>query len=238
MLSPSDKSRRRVFPASFAVLLLSMLLLSGCNRMVTPRATQALKDAEANAADGDFLQAINLYESALDGSPRSADIHYRMALLYDDKMNDPLNALHHFKRYLTLAPDGPKANQVKDFMKRDELALLTSLSGDSLVTRAEAVRLRNENLALRKEVDERAAMMKGGAVLAKKNAHATRAEKASSEKGKSSPRSHVVQAGDTLFSLSRQYYHSPDRWKDILEANSKSIDDPGKLKVGQTLTIP
>ncbi len=47
-----------------------------------------------------------------------------------------------------------------------------------------------------------------------------------------------MQPGDTLFSLSRQYYNSPDRWKDILHANRKTVDDPAKLKVGQTLTIP
>ena len=78
------------------------------------------------SADGDFLHAINLYESALDGSTDSAEIHYKLALLYDDKMKDPLSALHHFKRYLTVAPGGATATEVKDFMKRDELALVTS----------------------------------------------------------------------------------------------------------------
>ncbi len=56
--------------------------------------------------------------------------------------------------------------------------------------------------------------------------------------GAGSEARYVVQPGDTLFSLSRLYYNSPDKWKAILDANEKSIDDPGKLKVGQTLTIP
>jgi len=81
-------------------------------------------------------------------------VHYKLALLYDDKMNDPLNALHHFKRYLIIAPTGPRANDVKVSSKRDEVALLTSLSGDALISRAEATRLRNENLSLRKDLDE------------------------------------------------------------------------------------
>ncbi len=122
--------------------------------MITPRSAQIIKDAESKTADGNYLRAITLYESALDDSPRSADIHYRLALLYDDKMGDSLNALHHFKRYLTLAPSGPRANEVKNFMKKDELELATSLSGDSVVSRAEAARLRNENLTLRKELEE------------------------------------------------------------------------------------
>ena len=108
--------------------------------MITPRNTQIVKDADARAADGDYLRAINLYEAALDDSARCADIHYKLALLYDDKMNDPLNALHHYKRYLTLSPAGSHAAEVKNFMKRDELTLATTLSGDGIVTRSEAAR--------------------------------------------------------------------------------------------------
>ena len=140
---------RRVLPLFFA-----LAVLTGCNRMATPPEQQRLRDAEALATGGNYLQAINLYEDALDGTPASADIHYKLALLYDDKMADPLNAMHHFKRYLTLMPTGPHAEEVKGFMKRDELALLTTLSGDSVVSRAEAARLKNENLELRKQLEQ------------------------------------------------------------------------------------
>ncbi|HZE12858.1 MAG TPA: hypothetical protein VE086_03795, partial [Chthoniobacterales bacterium] len=101
------------------------LASASCDRMITPRSAQIIKDAENKAADGNYLRAIALYESALDDSPRTADVHYRLALLYDDKLHDPLHALHHFKRYLTLAPDGPHANDAKNFMKKDELELGT-----------------------------------------------------------------------------------------------------------------
>jgi len=121
--------------------------------MVTSRNTRLVKEADWKAAQGDYLWAVNLYEAALDGTPQSAEVHFKLALLYDDKMNDPLHALHHFKRYLVLNPEGSHAAEVKDFMKRDEVALGTSLSGDSVVTRAEAARLRNENLNLHREID-------------------------------------------------------------------------------------
>jgi tetratricopeptide (TPR) repeat protein len=208
--------------------------------MVTPRSAQLVKDADAKLASGDFLDAISLYESALDGSTESAEIHYRLALLYDERMSDPLSALHHFKRYLTVAPGGPKATEVKNFMKRGELALMTTMSGDSLVTRAEAARLRNENLALRKQTAEHAAQLRSVASAAEKKSAGTRGQKATPAPTRASApaRSHVIQPGDTLFSLSRLYYNSPHRWKDILEANDKAIDDPEKLKLGQTLIIP
>src|ERR1700719_1590155 len=145
----ADNCRFHFLVASFSILV----FLSACDRMVTSRNTRLVKEADWKAAQGDYLWAINLYEAALDGTPQSAEVHFKLALLYDDKMNDPLHALHHFKRYLVLSPNGPHAVEVKDFMKRDEVALGTSLSGDSVVTRAEAVRLRNENLNLHRQID-------------------------------------------------------------------------------------
>ena len=116
-----------------------------------------MQDADNKSAQGDFERAVNLYEAALDDSPRGAEIHYKLALIYDDKLNDPVSALHHFKRYLALSPNGPHAKDVKNSIKRDEIAALTALSGDSVITRAEAARLRNENLTLHKQLEERAA---------------------------------------------------------------------------------
>ena len=109
-----------------------------------------MQDADNKSAQGDFERAVNLYEATLDDSPRGAEVHYKLALIYDDKLNDPVSALHHFKRYLALSPNGPHAKDVKDSIKRDEIAALTALSGDSVITRAEAARLRNENLTLHK----------------------------------------------------------------------------------------
>jgi len=215
-------------------LFLGFALLGGsCDRMITPRSAQIIKDAEVKTADGNYLRAITLYESALDDSPRSADIHYRLALLYDDKMHDPLNALHHFKRYLTLAPSGPHAGEVKNFMKKDELELGTSLSGDSVVSRAEAARLKNENLTLRKELEE----LRAGVHASQKPPADTKTAGTNKKSGRT-PRTYVVREGDTLASISRKFYKSSGRWKQIRDANKNTIDDPAKLKPGMTLTIP
>ncbi len=217
----------------FWLPILSLFWLAGCDRMITPRNTQLVKEADAKSAQGDFLWAINLYEAALDGTPDSADIHYKLALIYDDKMNDPLDALHHFKRYLTLNPNGKRAGEVKGFVKRDELALATSSSGDSVLTRAEATRLRNENLNLRKQLEERWSKAHNAAAEKSPGGHSH------SGKTKKKPgRTYVVKRGDTLASISRKFYKSSAHWKEILDANRKSIDDPDDLKVGQSLTIP
>src|SRR5258708_14154468 len=123
----------------FALCILGVALLASCERMVTSRNSRLIKEADWKAAQGDYLWAINLYEAALDGTPQSAEVHFKLALLYDDKLNDPLAALHHFKRYLALDPNGAHAVEVNTFMSRDEVAFGTSLSDDSVLTRAEAV---------------------------------------------------------------------------------------------------
>ena len=189
-----------------------------------------MQDADTKSVQGDFERAVNLYEAALDDSPRGAEVHYKLALLYDDKLKDPVSALHHFKRYLALSPNGSHAKDVNDSIKRDEIAALTALSGDSVITRAEAARLRNENLALHKQMEDRAVSR-----TALEKFEASNARKPGSKKG---GQTYVVQSGDTLFSISRKFYNSPKRWKAILEANRKSVRDPKDLTVGQTLVIP
>ena len=235
---PADKSYPLRICAAFSLFFLA----ASCERMTASHGAQLVKDAEAKAAESDYLRAVALYEAALDGSTQSADIHYQLALLYDDKMNDPLHALHHFKRYLTLAPTGSHAVDAKKFMKRDEMALLTTLSGDSVVPRAQFTRLKNDNLRLSQQIEERRVAERNAATASGKTESKTeRIEKKESASTKTSNlerRSYVVQPGDTLASISRKFYKTSARWKDIQEANARSIDNPTKLKVGQSLSIP
>jgi LysM repeat protein len=223
---PADNLRLHIFAASCSILV----LFSACDRMVTSRNSRLVKEADWKAAQGDYLWAINLYEAALDGTPQSAEVHFKLALLYDDKLNDPLHALHHFKRCLVLNPEGAHAAEVKDFMKRDEVALGTSLSGDSVVTRAEAARLRNENLNLHRQIDE-------GAPRSRATASKSPSKRGEKEK-LGGAHTYTVKDGDTLASISRKFFKTSKRWREIRDANEKKIDDPDNLKAGVTLTIP
>ena len=223
-------SLRRIMPNSrwLCLSLFFSCALAGCDQIGNSRHTQLTQDADSKSAQGDFERAVNLYEAALDDSPRGAEIHYKLALIYDDKLNDPVSALHHFKRYLALSPNGAHAKDVKNSIKRDEVGALTALSGDSVITRAEATRLRNENLTLHKQQEE-------GAVS---RTALEKSERNDARKSKKAGHTYVVQSGDTLVSISRKFYKSPKRWKAILEANKKDIHDPKDLTVGQTLIIP
>jgi LysM repeat protein len=215
------------------VSILLLCGLAGCDRVGGSRYTQLIQDADGKTAQGDFTRAVDLYEAALEDSEslRKAEVHYKLALLYDDKLNDPVSALHHFRRYLALTPNGPHMKDAKESIQRDEIAALTALSGDSVITRAEAARLRNENLTLHKELETRVTSPRIGSEKPQTN-------EAKKSGAKKVAQTYVVQSGDTLFSISRKLYKSPKHWKDILEANRKNIRDPKDLTVGQTLIIP
>src|SRR5713101_6517083 len=206
----ADNLRFHIFTASLSILV----LVGGCDRMVTSRNTRLVKEADWKAAQGDYLWAINLYEAALDGTPQSAEVH--------------------FKRYLVLDPNGSHAVEVKDFMKRDEVALGTSLSGDSVVTRAEAARLRNENLNLHRQIDAGPARPRPAA----DKSSSRHGDKEKAESKKTGSHTYTVKEGDTLTSISRRFYKTSKRWREIRDANEKKIDDPENLKAGLTLTIP
>src|SRR5438876_70449 len=235
-LSPPAPNRTFKKKTAAACIWLSLFFACGflgCDRLTSSRYTQLMQDADAKSEQGDFERAINLYEAALDDSPRCAEIHYKLAVLYDDKLNDPVSALHHFRRCLVLSPNGSHAKDAQNSIKRDEVAVLTTLSGDSVITRSEVARLRNENLNLRKEPEARTASSR---IVSEKSAVTGGSSKKIASKN--GDRTYVVRSGDTLFSISRKFYKSPKHWKEILDANEKNIRNPKKLTVGQTLIIP
>ncbi len=51
-------------------------------------------------------------------------------------------------------------------------------------------------------------------------------------------RIHVVQPGDTLYSLAEKYYGHGRHYQKILMANRKRLTDPNDLPVGMKLIIP
>ena len=51
-------------------------------------------------------------------------------------------------------------------------------------------------------------------------------------------RQHVVQEGDTLFSLAVRYYGAADKFVEIYQVNRKVLTTPDHLEPGTVLTIP
>jgi nucleoid-associated protein YgaU len=52
------------------------------------------------------------------------------------------------------------------------------------------------------------------------------------------PRIYVVQKGDSLSKIAKQFYGSPSDWRRIFDANRERIKDPDLIQPGWKLTIP
>lgn len=49
---------------------------------------------------------------------------------------------------------------------------------------------------------------------------------------------HVVQSGETLSSIAKQYYNDANEYTAIYEANKDKLSSPDHIEVGQELVIP
>jgi len=61
---------------------------------------------------------------------------------------------------------------------------------------------------------------------------------AASASGPSSARSYLVQPGDNLSKISKQFYGDATKYMKIFEANKDKMTDPDHLKAGTNLIIP
>lgn len=55
---------------------------------------------------------------------------------------------------------------------------------------------------------------------------------------KPAERKHIIQQGDSLYSLAVKYYKDGTKWNKIFDANKKNLKDQKSLKIGQELVIP
>jgi LysM repeat protein len=219
-------------PLVRVLVALVVLGFSSCERLFDKGSKESIEAADKKVAAGDFHGAVSLYEAALDGTPQSAEVHYKLALLYDGKLKSPLDALHHMDRYLELAPSGPHVKDARAYKKEGETKLLTKLSNGSPITQQDAVRLKNENQILREQLT---------ALRAQKALPAATTNARGEPVQKPIPpgaRTYTVKKGDTLAKISRQFYKTGARARDIQDANFNSLDGTVKIKTGMVLIIP
>jgi tetratricopeptide (TPR) repeat protein len=204
--------------------------LTGCERLFDKGSKEDIAAAEKKAKAGNYRGAVALYEAAFDGTSATAEVHYRLAVIYDEKLKSPVDAMHHFQRYLELSPNGPFAREAKAYKQEGDRKLLASLSKGAPMTQDEGVRLKNENLALRKQIVElrtQKALSQGA--VAKGEVRAPLAP---------GSRQHIVQAGETLASISQKYYKTRNRAQDIQDANHNQLGGKSTIKPGQMLIVP
>jgi tetratricopeptide (TPR) repeat protein len=215
----------------------------------------------------DFPAAAESYKRALSVNPEFARAHLELGLLCDDKLGDPISAIYHYRTYLELQPDSDKKQLVQDFIERAKLSLAAKLPQSPIIDPSELTRLQNEKATLLQEnalLRTRVAELEkavGGTTVATASPSASADTAPTQVVSTSSPttimaappmsatadgsgtepshaRIHVVQKGDTLYSLALRYYGTRAGWEKIFQANRSGLPSRDQLKVGQQLVIP
>ena len=238
-------------PRAFTLLgLFAVVLLPGCERtegLFAPRQRERdLRTATARQQAGDDRGAAAAFEASLDGTANTADGHFRLALLLNDRLNDPLGAAYHFHRYLDLAPEGKHAREAKTALANVETTLATRLGNGTLLTRSEALKIKEENVVLRRQIGDlqtelttRPPAVSGPTAGLPANPVVSAAIRAAQEKARQSGKTYQVLPGDTPEKIAVKLYRNKARANDILDANYNLLGGSAKkLKPGMTLLIP
>jgi tetratricopeptide (TPR) repeat protein len=112
------------------------------------------KQAQQDLDNGDATAAATEYEAALATDPKLADAHYELGVLYAEKLSEPIAALYHLDRFLSIAPNSPNAPAARDLITTESEAFAASLPGSS--TSAALARLELENAELKKQAADAA----------------------------------------------------------------------------------
>jgi tetratricopeptide (TPR) repeat protein len=205
--------------------------------------------AKERAGAHDFPGAIEAYEKVIHDDPAAVLSHYEVGLIYEQQLCDYAAAIHHYNCVLKLRPSGYPADNAriripgcKQELAKSELALIAP------GTPRELDRLREENQRLLKQVEmlqtqlnTRSAVAptsaRGPVSSARTNALLAAASPPGpdlrSPANPAASRTHKVEPGETLASISRKYGLKLDA---VQSANPGL--NPRRLRVGQTLNLP
>ena len=148
--------KRALVPGLVAFLMVVTLLTAGCGRFASttngdlernPDYLTARKAAES----GDFRVAVTLYKRVLRTAPEASQAHLELGVLYDQKLNEPIDAIYHYRQFLELEPNSDRRQVVEGYIERAKLTLAAKLPSANAVDPSELTRLQTEKSALMQE---------------------------------------------------------------------------------------
>ena len=183
-------------------------------------------------------------------------------------MNDPNTAIYHFKKYLELKPNSQSSPMVRQMIETAQKKFAASLPESPFENNIRRIeleeilqKLQKENLELKQKLAAAAATIdrleatqtvrvqsQAPVVAESRQSTGNAAQRSVQARGVSEqrapvvsrdvPSTYTVQAGDTLSSISRKIYGTPNKWREIFSANRDRLATASSLKPGQVLKIP
>ena len=270
ILTYKGKTALAVLAASLASLYI--LTAGGCDFGKSEAVKETSETHFVRGQDelrrGNVSEAMSAFLKVTEKRKDAPESHFELGRIYLDNMNDPIQAIYHFRKFLELKPNSqvsPMVRQMINTAQKKFAASLPESPFENNVRRMELEELlqkvQKENLELKQRLDAAADMI--DSLKASQNVSVARVQSSSSrseapsqntaaqvpERGSSAsatapqvrrdtPSSYVVQPGDTLSNISRKVYGRKSRWREIYNANRDRMATPESLKPGQVLRIP
>ena len=134
---------RRLLP----VFLLSIALLCGCGRPAGKNHPLMLKGTQYRN-EGNYGLALKFYRACWEKHPRSPEVVLALAQLYDENLNQPVQAWFFYEEYLNNPPEGADLTLARNARDLVRLRLGRVLEKDSTAL----AELQKENADLRKQL--------------------------------------------------------------------------------------
>ncbi|MFO7724615.1 MAG: LysM peptidoglycan-binding domain-containing protein [Oceanipulchritudo sp.] len=254
---------------AICVLLAGMVLLGGCNPVESvSRETdeRAFRRGKSLLREGRHEEALQAFLSVVSSRQDAVESHLEAGLIYLNQIKDPLAAIHHFRGYLAMNPDGEHADFVRELILTAQKDFARTLPGNPFGEAVERVNLmetvkslREENnrlketiIGLQEDLEERGRLLEQyREALARRPAETNAGNdrelapividstpRRASGADEDRPQTYTVKSGDTLSRISLNVYGVRGRWAEIFEANRDTLPSPNALQPGQVLTIP
>lgn len=244
------------------IFLLLALLVSGCARdpdTVIPETDErAFRRGNSLLREGRPQEALAAFLSVTESRRDAPESHLRAGLIYLQTINDPIAAIFHFRKFLEFRPAGENSDFVRELIDTARKEFARTLPGqpfgeqvDRLDLLERLERVQRENAQLQQQVATLNARLQAAqqpaaspapvaatAPTARPAQQAATATQAPAQQARTAPTTYVVQPGDTLSRISQQVYGTPNRWREIFDANRDTMASPNSLRVGQELRIP
>jgi tetratricopeptide (TPR) repeat protein len=241
--------RNRFWFGAFAVWL--GVVLGGCE----PSDQSAADDekephfvlGQSRVNSMDYQGAIEAFEESLEVNPHSAQAHYQLAMLYENKESDPAAAIYHYQQFLKFNPDAENAEIITQHIascKQQLAADVLAMPGTPVAIK-QIEDLTEKNRELQSQLDGWIAYYKNQPAtrtndfIAPQTANPTPTQTASSipvnpkTPAAATSRTHTVAAGETEAAIARKFGIKLG----ALQAANPGVN-PNKLRIGQTLNIP
>ena len=187
-------------------------------------------------SEGNYEESVKYFEKYLRIYPESAKAHYELAVVYDEGLNMPLDAIYHYNQYLKFSPDSQDAEYIKDSLAGAEKKFYLKMKKKYTGISDEELNVRKKNTTAVQQAPETPRTLVPVQTPAAPAALAA-AEKTTAQ-SKKFPEFYTVEKGDTLAKISGKVYGNTKYYKAIYEANREALSSETSIRIGQRLRIP